>query len=385
MNDNLLVALSKYRPREGHTPLENFITESFAWFLRNNREFSSEFFRRFCNLSDNAEIKSVDTQVSLSGTYPDMLVQTQSGVFIFEHKTFTPLSPNQLGKYRELGNLKYSPVRIVLITGTKAQHEQNPDIALTWLDVYHFVNEVATNLPSSTFLRDFSELLKEHGLGPQPALSHESMISYLPSKNFLPDLQSILWKVHEAVRIGNISRILYVDEPSGIDRNIKWNYNISRFWGRVGTEYLRVWRPGIFVGCIVDNKDHANSYTDCSKGIDFCLILSFDQESVQDENIGECYGLIDYEHDPIYRDLLLELQSSIEQLDGYELYNHLVEQEPNRWHPLYLRKPLSEVLKGCETQEEQVARLVRDSEKLVGFLVNSHSFQQLREKYRVGS
>lgn len=384
MNDNLLVALSKYRPREGHTPLENFITESFAWILRNNREFASEFLRKLCKQGDSTEIKLIDTQVCLSGTYPDMVVQTQAGAFLFEHKTFTPLSAKQLGKYREFGNQKYGPVRIVLITGSKAQHEQNPDIALTWLDVYQFVMDAATRLQRSTFLIDFADLLKEHGLGPQPALSYESMISYLPSKNFRSNLQNILWKVHETVRTGSKIQPLYAGESAGVEGNIKWNGDIGKFWGRVGTEYLKVWRPGIFVGCVVDNEDHANSYMDYSKGIDYCLIVSFDQDASEDDNM-KCYGLIDYEHDPLYKDLVAELLSVVAELDGYELYNHLIDQEPNRWHPLYLRKSLSEVLKGCETQEEQVARLVHDSERLVGLLASFNNFTKLRKKYQVRS
>jgi hypothetical protein len=383
-DDNLLVVLSKYKPREKHTPLENFITESFAWLLRNNREFATEFFHQMCNQQDPGKIKSIDTQTCLSGTYPDMVIQTQSNVFLFEHKTYSPLSPNQLDKYREFGNKKYGEVSIVLITGSKSQHEQRPDIALTWLDVYQFIKNVSSNLPTAIFLDEFADLLKENGLGPQPALSFESIISYLPSKNFRPDLEQILWKVYETIRNTNKIDSFYKNIAEIKEGNIKWNGDIAKFWGRVGTEFLKVWRPGVFVGCMVDNTDHANTYMDYSKGIDYCLILSFDQEISEDDNM-KCYGFIYYEHDQSYSDLVVELQSSVTDLDGYEFYNHLIEKDPNRWHPIYVRKSLSEVLVGCETQEDQVTRLVNDSDRLVGLLANSDSFKGLRRKYQVGN
>jgi hypothetical protein len=36
---NLLTALRKYRPRDNHDPLENFVTEAFAWLLINQPAF----------------------------------------------------------------------------------------------------------------------------------------------------------------------------------------------------------------------------------------------------------------------------------------------------------------------------------------------------------
>ncbi|MEM6502043.1 MAG: hypothetical protein AAF685_09415, partial [Cyanobacteria bacterium P01_C01_bin.89] len=47
MGNGLLSSLRKYRPREGHDPLENFITEAFAWILRKHPDFSVFFFGNF--------------------------------------------------------------------------------------------------------------------------------------------------------------------------------------------------------------------------------------------------------------------------------------------------------------------------------------------------
>lgn len=76
-----------------------------------------------------------------------MIVKTKFDCILFEHKAYTHLSENQLSKYRELGDKEYGLVTIVLITASEHQHEQNPDISLTWNNVYKFIID---QLPSLT-------------------------------------------------------------------------------------------------------------------------------------------------------------------------------------------------------------------------------------------
>ena len=40
LSQSLLVRLSTYRPREKRNPLEDFITEAFAWILNNDQKFA---------------------------------------------------------------------------------------------------------------------------------------------------------------------------------------------------------------------------------------------------------------------------------------------------------------------------------------------------------
>jgi len=379
MKDNLLLALSKYRPREGHTPLENFITEAFAWLLRSDDNFACSFFKHFCKENISPRNMEINTQLNLDGNFPDMVISIDSRVWIFEHKTFTRLSSDQLTKYRDSANKRFGSAKIVLITGFKSQHEQYPDIALTWCDIYEFLRSFV-NPNSSVFFTYFSELLKGNGLGPQPALSYESIIYYLPSKDFRVNLEQILWKAYETIEKTNRFDFFYTALEEDKSTNLKWNGDVSKFWGRVGTEYLRIWRPGVFIGCIVDNTDHGNNYMDYSKGIDYSLIFSFDQEKSEDNDM-KCYGKIDYEQDEVYNQLLSEI--SRDDLYGFEVYEHARETEPNRWHPLYVRKSLSDVLVGLGTQEEQVSKLLDESERMLRFLVNCKSFLSLRQKYKI--
>jgi hypothetical protein len=83
--------------------------------------------------------------------------------------------------------------------------------------------------------------------------------------------------------------------------------------------------------------------------------------------------------------MVVWLRNNISELNGYELYNHLSEQNSNRWHPIYIRKPLLDILAGCKSQEEQIIKLLYDSGKLLGLLEKSVSFKQLRIKYWISS
>lgn len=384
MNNNLLISLLKYKPKEGRTPFENFITEIFAWLLRNNPSLIKEFFKRFESEQPISNILEIVTQYNLSGHYLDMVLKLDNVTWIFEHKTFARLSENQLSKYRELGQKEFGNVKLALITASQYQHEQKCDLAITWEDVYCFLSEISKSDSNPIqFLTEFTELLKENGLGPQPALSYESIIYYLPSKDFRTNLQQILWKIHE--RIEQTEEFNFFFNALGEDKNdnLLWNWDAQKYWGRVGTEFLKSWRPGIFIGCIVDNKDHCNSYKDYSKGIDYSLILCFDQET------STANGKIDYLKDDLYGELVNEFMANVHKLEVWEVYHwevyHHVKQEnePNPWHPIYLRCSLADILIGKSSQEEQVEELVRHSKALLAFILNCKNFLLLRDKYKV--
>lgn len=44
-DDNLFLALQSYTPREGRDPKEDFITEAFAWILRQHADLAERFLR----------------------------------------------------------------------------------------------------------------------------------------------------------------------------------------------------------------------------------------------------------------------------------------------------------------------------------------------------
>lgn len=375
-NDNLLLSLSTYHPREGHTPLENFITEAFAWLLRSNKIFTVNFFKELCkesSLTKKSEIE-IETQLFWDGYYPDMVISIDESVWIFEHKTYSNLSNNQLDKYRASGKIRFKSIKIILITAFKSQHKQNSDVALTWSQIDDFIIkfiEINSKKYDLTFQNYFSELLKLKGLGMLPALSPESIKSYLLAKDFVTNLKNILQAVYQSIESEKDTEMNFFYNPLKEEKNIcEWKPLKE---GCIGIKYLKSWRPGVFTGCVINNFDHLNNYKDNKKGIDYSLIISFDQKKNRK---------INYKADDLFKTLIEEINKKISTLHGYELYEHYKKSPCNQWHPLYIRKSLADIFTGIESQEEQVKKLIEENKKLLQFLITCPSFLKLRTEYK---
>ncbi|MCK0744274.1 hypothetical protein [Chromohalobacter nigrandesensis] len=87
MDDSLLVSLRRYRPREGRDSLEDYLTEIFAWLLRNSREVAYAFLDTVMSHvpeADRLELPDADqditweTQAPYPGARLDMLAQWPS-------------------------------------------------------------------------------------------------------------------------------------------------------------------------------------------------------------------------------------------------------------------------------------------------------------------
>ena len=121
--DSLLINLRKYRPRENTDPLENFMTEAFAWLLRRNTGFSMHWLESLNEQFDDGEkfmLPTEDvlwsTQENFDGKYPDMVASWSQTRIIFEHKVWADLHENQLSNYRSYADKQSWDYRLILIT-----------------------------------------------------------------------------------------------------------------------------------------------------------------------------------------------------------------------------------------------------------------------------
>ncbi len=149
------------------------------------------------------------------------------------------------------------------------------------------------------------------------------------------------------------------------------NLKKSSQWGRMGISLWdeSEWYPGIFVGVLLDGKDHCTKPINSAKGPDFCLILSFK---------GPLFGT--YRTNEHYREFLCNAQQRLN--DGWnrwKFYNHLEEVErPNRYHPIHIRKPLLDVFAGTESYEEQECLFYNAASELIKLVAEEESFWKLR-------
>lgn len=109
---SLLINLRNYSPGDGNDPLENFITEAFAWQL-NAHPSLAEFFLAsvIAELGGTAIVSASghvwNTQMNLGGKRPDMVLETTSMAFIFEQKAWVQLHDDQLENYRNRAVTRY--------------------------------------------------------------------------------------------------------------------------------------------------------------------------------------------------------------------------------------------------------------------------------------
>jgi hypothetical protein len=377
---SLLKALRSYRPRENHDPLENFITEAFAWLLRNHLGFGRFYLNKIRRRLQQSELPvgltiEWTTQLNLGGVFPDLVGLVGKEAYLFEHKAWSPLHENQLDNYRREGSRAYGEqnYRLTLVVGSRQQLDQDPDLGLCWHDVHAWIAEWQTHAdyqPDHLFA-DFQALLESEGLGPPAPVSHESILAYRSAKGFESTLSALVQRTsHHAW-----NRLF---ETEVVTCHLPWHRGLPGGqdpWGRIGLNLLGdipQWSPGLFVGFLVDPADHRVEWLNPACP-DFGVIF--------DVNIGLHP---DYERLEVFGRLKSALAMQMRQTCAdYEMLDHLAQSpNPNRWHPFHLRKPMLELLRGTRTGDEQEERFIREATRLVKAITACTQFQEFREALR---
>tara|TARA_B100002049_G_scaffold208382_1_gene169769 strand:+ start:2247 stop:3413 length:1167 start_codon:yes stop_codon:yes gene_type:complete len=358
VDDSLLISLRNYRPREGRDSLENFVTEAFAWLLRNSVTAHKSLLtlldghtggRWAALLGESAS--NWETQLSLDGKRPDMALIGDGVALIFEHKVGASLHEAQLSTYRELSDKRYpnADVAIVLITANMGQQppaeRHAADVCLIWAQVYEALDSELERNQSideveRSRLGDFMELLKYEGLGPAEPVSYQAA-QYYPTTVSLPDeLQALLTQIKDRFSWPLSHR--YTPHAHGLR------------WGRVGIEFTLVdealqWAPGLTLGCVLDGRDHCIEHR-TRDYLRLQLMLDFSSRLRR-------Y----YPGSPVYQRFQKNLAEKAEKSSlPINLYDHLADQprNANKYHPLFLETPLLDVLRRTETAAEQQQRFV---------------------------
>ncbi|MDT0501764.1 MULTISPECIES: PD-(D/E)XK nuclease family protein [unclassified Halomonas] len=344
MDSSLLVSLRKYRPREGRDSLENFITEVFAWLLRNASGISETMLARLqrampeeegFDLPRDSEDVEWSTQTRLGSRRPDMQVIWPGMALIFEHKVWSGLGDNQITGYRDLARQKYTgaEIRVVAITASRHQYSKAADANLCWSDIYKMLEQYLGGVEKSTerfHIENFLALLAHEGLQPAAPIAHEA-IRYFPTAGKLPQ------QLEQA-----FTPLAARDWPVGSG----YQPEMKRLrWGRIGIEFLRTearrkWSPGIFIGCVLDGSDHLINHR-IEDTVKLQLILDFSN------GLRRYYPFMDN-----YR----ALKATVAEMatgTHWTFYDHGEEAQANTYHPFYLETPLLEILRGSTTMEEQ--------------------------------
>lgn len=381
MDNELFTRLRKYRPGENRNPTENFVTEAFAWILRNNPQVSSLILKSIIGhekLADSFTVGDGDLQTpewstqASWGVFPDMICVIGRKVIVFEHKVWSPLHANQLCSYRAYAERNYDSALIVLITAHAGQHSDDSDLALCWKDVHAWLSTWQMGQRDRDHVVDcFLALLESEGLGPDAPISHEQILSFYPGARLKQNTINLINRLN----LEHNRRVLD-DEMSKYGVNGSANIWLHQ-WGRYGFDLLGrsgQWRPGVFVGFLLECDDHRTSPSRSDLGPDVVVILDFDTDLHKTYPNSSNYIAL--------RERLCHLQKS-GQLDGWDVHDHLgASDNPNRWHPLHVRKPMLEVFRGSTDGPSQENQFLQSVTIVLRAVLGIQEFRQLREEFQ---
>ncbi len=353
MSDSIFSFIKSYTPRQGRNPKEDYLTQLFAWILSNIEGLSQEYCKYLINfineqkfiLNENDSIKITTQEIVDSGII-DLLIRINDDYgFICEHKVNALLSDGQIIKYNNSSKLLGTGhFYTVLITLTKLQHTQNSDISILWSDIYEWLESIQIELSESNkfLLQQFLTYLKEEGLGVMENINNEDIIGYWSGKSLEKKLDRLFYEIENFDWRKEVS---YLKE---VNPNYYSIFNKNR-WGRKGIDLFSTWKPGIFIGVILDESDHCLSPLDRLQGPDVVLLveLQFEKKNLNVmENRNKILTSANFQ----------ELKRRLSINSGSFNYQPGIDASP--WRVIVLRKSLYSIFKGKSTQKEQLQALI---------------------------
>ncbi len=364
MSSDLFTSLRKYAPHSNNDPIENFITEAFSWILRNNINLGvyliEEIFERFNN-NEKIDFINYDcvTQVNFDGVFPDMMLSTEKLHLIFEHKVWAKLHENQIENYKKFAVDNFDKYAIVLITANKAQHtSKETDINICWSDIYNIIIRwKKENLHIENVIIDsFLNLLKEEGLAGAKPINTSAIMYYNISKNLNSSVQLLIQKI-------------YSQDKARLHSLFGKECAAEFKWGRLGFTIFPEWNPGIFVGFILDEKDHKVLPLAGDSSPDFSIIFDINKK------FHISYPQLK-SFNKLKKDIAEILKTTIYSWDFYDIFEQ--EGNQNKWHPIHIRIPMIEMFKNTTEVEEQISNFFNYVEDIVPKILTLDSFTDLK-------
>ena len=343
MNESIFSRLFRYKQTEKMSPKENYLTEMLAWMIDSLSQFGQDyvlFLNSKCKEKLNFDANctftvSAETQFRVTKGIIDMVIETDCGYgFICEHKVDSSLRENQIKDYSECDKEinKDLTFKTVLLTKSKNQHEQNPDIQIIWHDVYEFfsdpIRKEQYKADEKIIIEQFLKYLTEVGMGMKEAINPNGVTHYSAAMNIEPLLSSIFNDIYRDFQKGDSD---IEEQCPGIHdflRESKFLLNTpGKESGRIGIKFSETWHPGLF------DSPQLVVIIDCMQG---------------EKN--------NFQKKLWYKSIDKDKQSKEETESGFRIQTI----SDNPWRVLILHKPLTTVLsqgeEKYETQKENIKK-----------------------------
>lgn len=373
MESNLLVNLRKYRPRENTDPLENFITEAFAHLLRSSSVITGALITYINGLLDD-EIAwgegeyQVSTQENFANKFPDLVLKWETSVLVFEHKVRADLHHEQLHYYRQYAAENFNDFRLILITAQEYQHQQSPDCAFCWNNVYSLVKKHLDDVEPEVlwYAREFMALLKSENLGPVAPINPVAIQHYLEAKALDEQLAS-LFRLATLPQVDWPLKPDFVSVVNDLSKRVEQRFGIE--FRPVDNDLTRGWFPGVFHGVIFDGSDHKLS-EEMGNRLHVAVVFDFDRRTHST-----------LRNSATFKDFSTDFCAKIEALNaGWTTVNKPQQagiQNINWYHPLALLQPMEQFFQGLYSAETQLAHFIEQMTRVQQAIVACSDFKPL--------
>lgn len=330
---------------------EDFLTELFAWALNNVTDLGTKYIKFLSkkgNIPYVADFQMIqaDTQQHVSSGVIDMVIYTDKNVaFICEHKIDAWLSDGQIAKYMRCGNKFAKKCLSVLVTRSSVQWTQHADVSICWSDVYEFLNsEIDYYQAEEKFVvEQVAMFLEDIGMSISEFIKPQSLGSYWDCIKLEGSMNAVFMSIMNSDWLKDCPALNKLKAWNGDNFSI----GMESSWGRCGFNFYatnpasgKKWNPGLFIGVLLDTKEHKIYPKDWSKGPDFVVFLEINYGDKKIYNSA----LASTE----YKDLVKRLSvdsGTFEFIANKDLQN--------KWRLAVLKKPLLDVISGTKTLKDQ--------------------------------
>lgn len=268
---NLFISLFQWRPVDGRTPGENFLTEAFVYCLHKNATFRMQWLRKMLGSAAIDAGLMISTRTSHlddereTTIYPDIdirgvLTSGEPFSLIVEVKWGARYDHSQIAKYDRLitgqpnAHLVFLSASSIDCHNAKAQSVSLGSAfhVFEWQQIYSLLAALSQDCQSS---QELVEFMRMHGLSPPEPISQTLLQSYITARDFTKRLRRYCEKLWNELPWD----FLPPDYQDARRQEVKDQY------GRVAIIFHRHdWNGTITIGFLYSNQDHRVKFADGS-------------------------------------------------------------------------------------------------------------------------
>lgn len=266
---NLFISLFQWRPVDGRTPGENFLTEAFVYCLHKNEMFRTHWLKKILgskvidgDLRIRTRASHLDDERETT-IYPDIdirgvLTSGQPFSLIVEVKWGARYDHAQIAKYdRLIAGKPNSHLVFLSANSIDCRNASTQCVSLSstfhvfeWQEIYSLLATLSKDCRSSQELVEFMHV---HGLSPPEPISQSLLHSYITARDFTKRLRRYCEKLLNELP-WDFLPLHYQDATR---QAVKDQY------GRVAIVFPRHdWNGTITIGFLYSNHDHQVKFAD---------------------------------------------------------------------------------------------------------------------------